>query len=120
MFSINFLCVYLCYLTPKPNRKQIVEQSRMVEEASDKVWKTSSSLFQSIDKVEKAVIHAAVDAVRDEVDTLFHENHDHSDPAKVIRKSQKIAKTRCKTVSASPEEHNTLTKYPYSHGWGIY
>ena len=35
------------------------------------------------------------------------------------RKSQKIAKTRCKTVSASPEEHNTLTKYPYSHGWGI-
>jgi len=70
---------------------------------SDKVWKTSSTLFHSIDKVEKRMLHAAVNAIRDEVDVLFIDHDDHDNCA-----------MNTKRVKSTSQD---TYKYPY--GWGL-
>ncbi len=93
-----------------------MKQSHIVEAASDKVWQTSSSLFHTLEKVETAAIHAAVDAVRDEVDTIFHGIDYHEkdlkpDSSSSISRKEKSS-TKAKAVSVK-QEQNTLSKYPY-------
>ena len=86
-----------------------MEQSKIIEATSDKVWHKTSSLFQSVEKVEKAVINAAVDAVRGEVDALFHSNNH----CKKKTESHKIIATKMTSL----EQGNGENKYPY--GWGL-
>ena len=96
-------------------RKQKLDESKIVQAASDKVWKTSSSLIHSVEKVEKAIVHAAVDAVRDEVDVLFHD-HDHDHIHHILPVSSKVTRKIPNRRTLS-NELNTITKYPY--GWGL-
>lgn len=105
-------------------RERVIKQSHIVEAASDKVWQTSSSLFHTLEKVETAAIHAAVDAVRDEVDTIFHDIDHHESTLKAANSSSSIRRKeksspKVKAVSVK-QEQNTITKYPYdlSYGWG--
>eukprot|EP01083_Nonionella_stella_P074549 202270_1 len=87
------------------DRKHRIDESKIVQAASDKVWETSTSVINSVEKAEKAIVNAAVDAVRDEVDMLFHD-HDHLHNPK--NRSLKKEISAISTVS---------NKYPY--GWGL-
>lgn len=126
--SLNNRCVsatrFHSFLVPNDEkRERVMKQSHIVEAASDKVWQTSSSFFHTLEKVETAAIHAAVDAVRDEVDTIFHGIDHHEKvlkPVSSISISRKEkSSTKVKAVSVK-QEQNTLSRYPYdlSYGWG--
>jgi len=66
-----------------------------------------------MEKVEKSIAHAALDAVRDEVDLLFHDTH--TPPSTTNSKALNVS--RKKNLKCGPASESSPTKFPY--GWGL-
>jgi len=79
-----------------------------------------SPIFQAVETAVHAVEaaeHAFVGALRDEVDTLFHElhHHDHPNVSNVVSTSTVSSQPRSRRNQATP--FKVQSQYPY--GWGM-
>lgn len=91
------------------------------DEPDDEVKSVSSSILHSVEVAEKAF----VDAVRDEVDVLFHDkDHEHHQTMEKAKEVKPVStKTVIKKHDGKTEELDdldmfTINHYPY--GWGLH
>ena len=114
------------YLTPGSNHVLFNSGNNLngnsQSSIGDEVHSVSSSIIHGVEVVEKAF----VDAIRDEVEVLFHDTHlDHAKLQENVEvKSPKVHHTKIVHVEResaghmSDLEYFTLNHFPY--GWGIH